>query len=769
MELDRKYLQDQEEIRQGRINNVKSSQREELVWSVQNFYGFSSNSPQQIVNSNVFGSSCINILPEGQIMKKSPGAEAIGLYADIDILGGYKSMFCGSVAVRRQGNYFFNMVQKQDTLESSFYILKDDSKKLNQINGIWLKLNPSLFKSFTGQNGGITPLTSITLPENAFQVSNIRINGTSIPFTNIQHTQNTNVVNLINGQNILPGENYEVIYQANFVDDYKFKGYVFDYVIYKGFLYICSGREDYLDGKGDRSGLLRLDLETRQWEAILTGKSAKLDWGQNATTLNNPATRYDGRDVSLAIHQLEDFNPSIIEEYQDRLVISGSKANPYQIKMSEHLNPRNFVDGVLGATALPADTDDLRRPSVLFADQQIVSLTTFGESLYAGTLDGFIRFDVKQIGQSLVDLKSEDKSTNSGAVSNKSCKVFKGGQFYFASNYQVIPELNVRNIETKFGISGNATVLATPPEKLTFFIDETLKRCDVSNSCVGLYKNYVFWSVAICPEREAIVDEITEEVIRPVDNNTTIVYSKLGDTPIYALLPEIRANWFAEIGGRGLMYSSCDNGNVYLVSEDFKYIDNHQDVPINTDEPYNPEPTEYVSVFQTGIVGFNGKRDSPYTKKLAKTFYFTGGFTNDAIIEIEGFAIEGQCGEQCCQESLFKKTIQLKSNCDIPNCNCDLTPNLNYFNNNRTVTRYFDIPVTASPPVYTSMFVRINIISSDFYINEIGGTYDRLENGFDGSFQICDDEIAEDLAVEGITDTDTGNPIIIEKCTMCKM
>jgi len=773
--MDKQYIIDQQTLQQGRINNIKNGRKRELVWSVQNFYGFASNSPQQIINSNVYGSTSVNIIPEGQIMKKSPGAEAIGLYRDIDIFGGYKSMFCGRVNVNRQGSYFFNMIQNSETLKSNFYRLKDDPEKNNQINGLWQKISPNFYQSYTEVNTTGLGMVILFLPFNVEFVTNVRINGNSLDKANFTHIQGSNAIALNNGNNVPVGQAYEIIYQENFLTDvYEFKGYAFDYIEYKGDLYICSGREDYLDKFGNRSGLLRLNLATLEWEAILTGRAAILDLGRNGEKLFGGGAGqlpldYNGDDPALFLHQLEDFNPSIIEEYQDRLLIAGSQANPFQIKQSEHLNPKNFIDNVLGAQVLPATSDDLRKPSIFFANQEIVSLTTFGESVYIGTLSTFEKYDLKQLGDSLVDLKKEDKSTNSGPVSNKACKVFKGGQFYFGSNYQVAPELNLRGLDVKFGLSGNSTVTATPPEKLTFFIDETLRRCDISNSCIGLYKDYVLWSVALCPERDPLRDVDTDEVIRPVDNNLTILYSKLGDTPIYSLLKEVHSNWFSEIGGRGLMYSSCDNGNVYLINENLNYIDNHQNVPQNIDEPFTPEPTEYESIYQTGIIGFNPKQDSPYTKKRAKRFYFSGGFTNNAVINIEAYGIEGQCGEPCCDGLLFEKTIVLQTECPLSDCDCNVTPNLNFFKNTRTITRYFDIPIREISALYTSFFVKMTILSSDFYINEIGGTYIVEDEAmFDNSFRICDDE-TKTITRDSFIDPTTNNPIALDNCTICNM
>lgn len=777
----------EQQINEIKFNNAKNSPaaRGELSWSITQWAGFTSSQPQQTVNNRLFGSVAINVVPEYVKVSKAPGAEAIGYFTDINPHQNHKNLICGALEIRRKGNYLFCVVQNTETKLSSFYIIKDDEQGNLAVNGIWQRYNPIDYRTVE-QTPTINGQVNFGTPPGAV-VATVFLNGVLL-LLNTHYTIESGQISFITPRTL--GDKISINYytpdEQGFAPEYKFKGNNFDYAIDKSFLYICSGQEDYIDIEGYRGGLLRFDLENNVWNAIPTGKAAPLDLTRTATTIwTDIPNAYNSTQPGLFITSLEEFNPSIVEVYKERLLISGAEGNPYQIKASEYQNMRNFVDNVLGQAIVEQDEEDRRRPSTFFAEMAIRSLNTFGDSVIIGTKSKFYSYSLIDTGSFDLDRITPNDNSNSGTVNNKACKVYKGGQFYFASSYQVIPELTSSILESKVSQFGKPYSIPTPPEKLTYLIDETCKKFDVSNSAVGVYNNSILWSVAYCTgqDGEIELDPITGFRDEPVRNNLTVLYSKQGDTPMYSIWTHIRANYFAEIGKRGLIYSSADNGQVYKINENIFYVDNHYNRYLDTEGTNNPvtdivsDKEDYTSTIQTGLVGVSPSNDSRFSKKKTKKLYFVGGFSSGddspdggVILDVEIYKAGTSCGDgDCCQGPIYQNRFILSDPCNPSDCGCNLEIDPNYFNDMKLTERYIELP----PEFYHECYVNLKVNNaSNFYFTELGGTYERVDGeAFDDSMKLCPrkDELGTEETVDARIKMLDEDYVTFENCVRCSI
>lgn len=695
--IDIPYLNEQQRVANKKIENLKNLPNGQMFWSIAGWGGEVHSNPQT-TNPDVYGSTYINVVPEYTHVSASTGIEAVGFFSDINPLdGNHTNLLCGRLEIRKKGNYFFTIVKDNSTGLSSFYYLKDDTATLSSIRGLWIKLNPRM------------------------------VNQTTKKYLD---------------------------------EDYLFKGDKFDWLQYKDLLIICSGKEDYFDNQGIRSGLMILDLQSFVWSSADCGKAAKVDLSDNnriESIIVDPNKYEDS---------LSPFNPSIIEEYQDFIHISGNSINPYQVKVSEKQNPRNFVFGVLDASITSLTPEDNRRASSYLLPKPIVSLTKFADAIYVGTKDLFYRYALNPSPNNPVDIESitPDSMSNSGTVSNRAVKVFNGNLF-FASDYQVIPELTTRALEYKTSAFGNSYSIATPPQKLTYTQDELLKKCNIKNSTIGIYKDSIYWSVAFCKEAE-----------EDPTNNLTIVYKKIGDYTMFSRVDYIKANYFQEVGNRGLLYSSATDGNVYIMREDINYIDNHSIDNINrTYDNYTPNPLIPQRIIQTGLIGV-AKGDTFFSKKKLTHLFIEGGFSNNSTAIIEVYGIGSACGDSNCATSPFyRKELNIQYDnitdnlpCDDPNgCkDCNPLANLGEYRNVRYFKKFIKLETLDTPPLYNELYVRFILDNtSNFFLSRISGLYTQ-EDPLDESLLLCTELLGEGEAI--IMGKGTGDEYQSTSCEICR-
>ncbi len=528
--------------------------------------------------------------------------------------------------------------------------------------------------------------------------------------------------------------------------EYRFIGRHISHSYSKGSLYFCSGEENFTDSFGDKSGVMCFDLSTLTWTAIPTGKAAPYDISKKAKNIQDILATYN--DLSSIYKNLEDFNPSIIIEYNNRLLITGSKANPTQVKVSEYMNYKNFVDNVIGYNPNGLTIEDNRKASTFTISQSIKSATVFSNSVFLGTPRSMWVYTLIPSDKGIdLDQLYEDVADNVGTISNRSVKVYYGNMF-FGSTSLTTPQLSTKELEYKTSLTGGRYTVPLPASKVSQFIDETMKRCDISNSCMGVYKDYVFWSVSLDKEQNDYEE---------AKNNITIVYKRAGDFIMFSIIDYIHANYFFEVNGGGLYYCSADDGNIYQVREDLNYIDRKTNYNYDPQQPYVLSPITYQSVIQTGIIGIDQKRDNGFSEKGLKYLYLELGIAASSILEIEIYGIGDQC-KNCCSSPLWNNSIFIDYECLDPNSTdptlsdpgiMNLNPlsvDLNYYRG----VKYKPLRIVFDETIkYSQLYVRLKLNNSaGFFLKSIQGVYMQTQI-FGEEFNVCKDDF-KNLNIEKI-------------------
>jgi hypothetical protein len=344
-----------------------------------------------------------------------------------------------------------------------------------------------------------------------------------------------------------------------------------------------------------------------------------------------------------------------------------------------------------------------------------------------------------------------DVVDNVGTVANKSVKVYYGNMF-FASTSLTTPQLASKELEYKTSLSGGRYTVPLPAVKVSQFIDETMKRCDITSSCMGVYKDYVFWSMALDKEQ----NEYGE-----AKNNMTIAYKRAGDFIMYSVIDYIHANYFFEVNGGGLYYCSADDGNIYQLREDINYIDRKTNYKYDPQQPYVLNPITYQSTIQTGIIGIDQRRDNGFSEKGLRYLYIELGVAADTILDVEIYGIGGQC-ENCCSRPLWQDSIFISYDCLDPNTTDPtlsdpgimmvnpLNTDLNYYRG----VKYKPMRIVFEETVkYSQLYVRLIFNNSaGFFLKSIQGVYMQTQV-FGEQFNICKGDLSnytpEEVVING--------------------
>jgi hypothetical protein len=536
--------------------------------------------------------------------------------------------------------------------------------------------------------------------------------------------------------------------------EYKFKGINYDSAIMMDRLYICSGEEDFgydvkgKDGKvtADKTGLLEFDFVSRQWAGVPTGKSAKVYLADP-----NKEIIEIRKNPELYQNNLLDFNPGIVTESNGQLLITGAKNNPYQFKVSEMYNPRNFVANTLGSPVNGVTVEDNNKAYTFFVPQEVRSLTAFGDKLLIGCKEKFYTYSRTNVGTPVdLDRVDADITGNSGVANYKAVKVFKGANMMFVSDFQIVPELAVKGGQYSSG--ANRTYFqvsaATPVSQN---VEEIFVESDVSNSTIGFYKNYVFTAISKCRnQREYLVNG---NVQKQTKNDTVLVYLRDGEYVMWSRLDYIKANYFFEAGNRGLYYCSSEDGNIYRLDESINYIDNKSTYRPTDQEAYNENPQQFKSIVQTQITGVDLARDNYFSEKRLESLWIKGGFSADTIINIKVYGNSQDC-LTCKSEPIFDSSYSILYTPEIgcvEECegqNCVPLQNLNYYKGMKSFKKKV---LFNKETVYTELFIEITIENSyDFYISDLLGVYTVQKNEANGSIlnQKTDEADYQDYPVQ---------------------
>ena len=140
--MDVHYQLQQQDIQQKRALNLRNGQDPDKFWSVNRWGGFTSTLPQT-TNSNLYGSACINMIPEFTHVGKSAGMEAVGFFRDIDVnSSNFENLICGQVTIKRRGTFLWTIIYDKINKNASFYYIEDTNETVGALQNDWVRLNP---------------------------------------------------------------------------------------------------------------------------------------------------------------------------------------------------------------------------------------------------------------------------------------------------------------------------------------------------------------------------------------------------------------------------------------------------------------------------------------------------------------------------------------------------------------------------------------------------------------------------------------------------
>jgi len=635
------------------------------------WFGFVSDySPTQIPAGNGFLS--LNIDPRGTYAESSLGITKVGEHLSGDVnIDVYRGLITGEVCYADTDfatdvdNNIFKIIKSKTpdsdgVYQTLFYVL--------DANGKWILQNP--YEDYWEKNPNYD--------EN---------DPSSIPFIPTQK-------------------------EAKDLTPYNFKGEKFDYVVWKNRLYICSGKEDF-QGSHGISGLMVWDGKV--WNSILCGKAGFIDnIGDyiNNSAIDTGLQKYKDENFRL-YDSPNDFNPSLITLFKERLFIGGDASNPLQIKMSEWNNPDNFVANVLGMQITPLTTADTARPSsfiVTSGCDRISSLTAFNDQIYIGTDKGMYIYDlIKQdIGDNVIfqlETLVQNNYTPAGPVSQYSTVPFQN-RLYYLSDYQVVPEFSSFVLSTSSGASKPYSTY----QRLSGDISEFLDGFNIDDSTIGIFEDKVLISVKYGASP---------------DNNMTIVgtpfQSSDGIKWGYTMVDYINANYFFQ-NNRATYFVNSEDGELYKI----------------VSGKYGLGDGEYpTAIWQTGWTGYDPAKDSSISKKDLKQFLLKGYFSKGTEIYVTFTPenVDGECAvsktlSYICQKNEFVSCIKDNEESDlIIGLVEKMSQKASYRNSAPYYTIHWKIPEDKDNFInYTSVSIRIEIVNSKYFnIESYVGIADEID------------------------------------------
>ena len=400
---------------------------------------------------------------------------------------------------------------------------------------------------------------------------------------------------------------------------YNFKGSKFDFVVYKDNLYLVSGEEDFINSNGEITGLMKWDGQ--KWDGIPTGKVGLLKNNSKIGKTNlNSTGEIENPDVNL-YDSNNDFNPSLIILYKDRLLVSGDKSNPIQVKTSEWNNPDNFIDNVLGAQTSPLSSKDTARASTFIIPtgcDVINSLDVFNDVVYIGTNKSWFIYQLvnQNIGDGVqfqFDSITQNNYTLAGSVNQYSTITFQN-KLYFVADYQVVPEFSAFELQ----INTNSDRASAAYTRLSGLIDDWMEGIDLSSSCIGVYGD----SVLIGCKRTGELKNTICILARPFYLSATEI--RWG----FTVMDHIQPAYFFQ-NNRGCYWMNTNSGNLYQIQSSQNGIQEYsvENSIVNTSTKYP------VSVWKTHWTGLNPTRDSDISFKSFNSIKISGYFSSGTTIK----------------------------------------------------------------------------------------------------------------------------------------
>lgn len=519
-------------------------------------------------------------------------------------------------------------------------------------------------------------------------------------------------------------ENGSVNTQKDTLQEYSFKGDIFNFVVWKNILYICSGKEEFRSSRGKINGLMKWDGVT--WDSIDTGNAGKLKlpntYVDRAIFDNDPnIVDYPGKNYQY--NDDRKFNPSLLQIYKDRIAISGSDVNGLQVKLSEWNNPDNFVDNVLGFTTKPLTSADSARPSSFIipnGSDKINSLNIFNDVLYIGTNKTFYQYQLVQqnIGgnvQFQLDALQTNNTTNAGTINQQSV-ITNQNKLYFISDYQTIPEFSGFQIEnTTLGGKPYATY-----SKFSTIIDDTMSKLDFSKATIGVYADKLL--IGCKTQNNSLNNNLTLLVTPFLVATNKIDWS-------YVILDYIQPTVFFQ-NNRGCYFLNSDDGEMYKITPsklgvEVRSFDNEtRESVVTTEIP--------SSVWQTGWTGYDARKVTATSVKQLEEFIISGHFASGTKLVVTLIG-EAGCGESV--DGLYKSFSHIfESSSEAEGIGNSIDALIHRDINNRNGAKYyiqrFKFNYGADLIKYKKLSVKIAIENSNYFlIEEFYGVVTSIENG----------------------------------------
>lgn len=659
--IDSKFNQYETASKNGIVQYDKiKSKSNKSIFGTSSFLSFTSNQKPSDSNTPGIGSICLNALPGGNGLEKFSGYSTVGEHIErIDLLQ-YEGLLAGELG-ETGGEVkatVFKLIRKVGTQNTEFWVL--DSS-----DNVWKLQNP--FDDYW-----------------------------------IETTERDKKGNTIFKRNDNPKSVY------NFVGD------SFSYCVFKGCLYICSGKES-LVGSNGVGNLLKFD--GYEWNSVLTGNAGFIKNQPeyfNASALDTATQEFKDKNFKL-YDGTKPFNPSIVMVFKEKLFISGAISNPLQVKQSEWNNPDNFIDNVLGFQTAPLTSKDVARPSSFLVSggiNKINSMDVFNDSIYIGTDKGFYIYQL--VNQNLqngsffqIDSIQENKFTPAGSVNQQSTIVAMNNLF-FLSDYQIQPEFSSFELHI-VGTSGKAYASY---KKLSDEINNLFSNVDYANACIGTFLSMIMIGCNYNGQRITIV-------ANPYSDGQDTKYG-------YFILDYITPSCFFN-NRRGCYFTSTRDGNVYVITPNNHSIERK----IATLGGTIVEETT-TAVWQSLWDGYNPKTDNPNSQKTVSAMYIKGYFSKGTKVYITLIKNNKQDTQQIPNHRTFMYEFTEEDLISKDNSIIGLFDNLLYRYGARYHTKVFAFPQDKEI-YYQNLAYRIDIVNSNYwYLEEVFFGTTQQGNTVDG-------------------------------------
>ena len=301
---------------------------------------------------------------------------------------------------------------------------------------------------------------------------------------------------------------------------YNFKGSKFSIVSYQENLFLCSGEEDFFGDQtypdpinGGNIGSAIMSFDGLKWRGIFCGFTGfGIKYGEVAALQPQFQSLLDSNltqeqwtlEQKLLANKVQPgyivddvvnktpFNPSLIEFAQGRLVATGSKSNPLQIKVGQNRMPFNMSVRALSAQFNPLTTADNDRPwsfKLPAGSDPITGLIPDGTGLKISTKEGWYNWSLTEYKTSTQALFAFDRVTednfNFSSIAHSQAYVKTNRGIAYISNSNTYKEFG--GFENKNNASGTGTYMQ--PFLYSAQSNSFLDELNITETTMGVYND----------------------------------------------------------------------------------------------------------------------------------------------------------------------------------------------------------------------------------------------------------------------------------------